>query len=362
MNHIKALDGWRGICAILVVLFHFAANSHFYDLGIIRNASLFVDFFFVLSGFVMAGNYQHKLVGGMPVSKFMWLRFARLYPLHVFVLGLFVVTELFFMNYVTEFSSIGRQAFDGQYSIPALFANIFMLQGLGVYDHLTWNGPSWSISTEFFAYVLLALFFRSRIIFVLLIAASPFLLLEIVQEGSRFWFVVRCMAGFSGGVLTYELYQRIKIGANTIVEIIAVLAIVIMVSFVPNPYSYMLAPFAFSLAVYVFAHEAGFISKQLATKPMQFLGKISFSVYLLHMFIQLRLINLGSLLEKNGLVLFSHRGEERFIGINEWWGDAAYVGMLAIVIFASWVTYTMVEVKGGKFLKAFWTRRAKQKG
>jgi peptidoglycan/LPS O-acetylase OafA/YrhL len=60
-NRFEALDGWRGICACLVVLFHFHGYSPIYSWGLIRNSYLFVDFFFVLSGFVIAWNYATRL-------------------------------------------------------------------------------------------------------------------------------------------------------------------------------------------------------------------------------------------------------------------------------------------------------------
>jgi peptidoglycan/LPS O-acetylase OafA/YrhL len=60
---LPALDAWRGMCALLVALFHLNVLSHFYTLSLIRNASLCVDFFFVLSGFIMRYVYQE----GVPV-------------------------------------------------------------------------------------------------------------------------------------------------------------------------------------------------------------------------------------------------------------------------------------------------------
>lgn len=54
-----------------------------------RNAYLFVDFFFVLSGFVIASTYQERIAGGFSVWRFMLLRLGRLYPLHIAVLVAF---------------------------------------------------------------------------------------------------------------------------------------------------------------------------------------------------------------------------------------------------------------------------------
>ena len=53
----RALDSWRGIAACLVALYHLDAYSHLFDVPFLRNSYLMVDFFFVLSGFVIAANY-----------------------------------------------------------------------------------------------------------------------------------------------------------------------------------------------------------------------------------------------------------------------------------------------------------------
>jgi peptidoglycan/LPS O-acetylase OafA/YrhL len=80
-----ALDGWRGICACLVALYHFRAvlgvtvNSHLFSVATIQHAYLFVDFFFVLSGFVIASRYQERISGKITsVADFLKLRLGRL--------------------------------------------------------------------------------------------------------------------------------------------------------------------------------------------------------------------------------------------------------------------------------------------
>ncbi len=64
MGRFLVLDSWRGIAACLVALFHLDAYSHLYAVPFLRNSWLFVDFFFVLSGFVIAANYQQRLRDG----------------------------------------------------------------------------------------------------------------------------------------------------------------------------------------------------------------------------------------------------------------------------------------------------------
>src|SRR5688500_8507161 len=103
------LDSWRGIAACCVVFFHFEAFSHIYDIPLVRNSFLFVDFFFVLSGFVIAANYQERLVGGFGVFRFIVLRFGRLYPLHLFVLVIYIGARAL-QSSVPELASLAKTA------------------------------------------------------------------------------------------------------------------------------------------------------------------------------------------------------------------------------------------------------------
>src|SRR4051812_44990107 len=82
-----SLDGWRGISACMIAFMHMPGHL---DIPIINNASLFVDLFFVLSGFVLSATYQEKLLAGFGVGRFIFLRWARIYPLHFAVLALYL--------------------------------------------------------------------------------------------------------------------------------------------------------------------------------------------------------------------------------------------------------------------------------
>jgi peptidoglycan/LPS O-acetylase OafA/YrhL len=77
-----AMDGIRGIAAILVALFHFRATFLHYDNNVIGDGYLAVDLFFVLSGFVLAHAYEHRFARGMTTFEFMRARVIRLYPLY----------------------------------------------------------------------------------------------------------------------------------------------------------------------------------------------------------------------------------------------------------------------------------------
>jgi peptidoglycan/LPS O-acetylase OafA/YrhL len=147
MKRFVVLDSWRGIAACLVALFHLDAYSHLYGVPFLRNSWLFVDFFFVLSGFVIAANYQQRLLDGFGAGRFLLLRLGRLYPLHFAMLALFIGFELLkvlkrvlipalvSVNSVVPFSA-------PQEAPNTIVANLLLVQSLHVFDFLTWNVPA----------------------------------------------------------------------------------------------------------------------------------------------------------------------------------------------------------------------------
>jgi peptidoglycan/LPS O-acetylase OafA/YrhL len=90
----EALDALRGICALLVVLFHIPIYHALKGTESFVNLQFCVDMFFALSGFVLCHAYGHRLSNGRQGLRFAWMRFARLWPLHMVMLGLFVAIEL----------------------------------------------------------------------------------------------------------------------------------------------------------------------------------------------------------------------------------------------------------------------------
>src|SRR5258708_20049 len=92
-THFRVSDSWRGIAALLVAIFHLNVYSAIYSLDFIRNAYLFVDFFFVLSGFVITHSYAGRLGTLEGLGTFAIRRLGPLWPLHAVVLLAFVIVE-----------------------------------------------------------------------------------------------------------------------------------------------------------------------------------------------------------------------------------------------------------------------------
>lgn len=369
-----ALDSWRGIAACLVALFHLDAYSHLYDVPFLRNSWLFVDFFFVLSGFVIAANYEQRLLEGFGVGRFLLLRLGRLYPLHFAMLVLFIAFELLKVlkgvlvpalpvNPIAPFST-------PQEAPSTIVANLLLVQSLHVFDFLTWNVPSWSISTEFYTYVVFALCLtglrkRAWIAVFLAMIGGPVLIAALSEHNMNThydWGIVRCLYGFAAGVLAWSTYEkwREKLGrwlSGSLPEWTALGLVVAFVSVAGTTLVSIAAPYLFALVVLVFAFEGGTASAILRSRLPVFLGTISYSIYMTHVFVERRIFDAAGALDKLlRIQVFTHRDingvDFYFLGTRMWHGDVAYAVYLAMVVVMSCFTYRWIEKPGREWVRA----------
>ena len=367
-NRFEALDGWRGVCACLVVLFHFHGYSPISTSPLVRNSYLFVDFFFVLSGFVIAWNYSNRLGSWPEMRRFLVLRLGRLYPLHVFMLLLFLAYETAKMVMGAN-QATPPATFTGETHPGAVLSNLFLVQSLHVHDSLTWNGPSWSISTEAWTYVLFALVCVGLGLrgWMLAVAAvvPPLWLLHVSGTGMDItydWGLVRCVFGFALGV-GCAWFQRahprglLRVGRHeaTVLELFMVAAVVLFVSAVGKSAWSLLAPFVFTVAVLVFASEQGWVSRLFRTAPMRWLGKLSYSIYLTHFFFVMLVPVVVKKLARLDLWTPMPLPGGQYVqayGRNDLEGTLFYIAVLALTLAFSALTYRWVETPGRD-----WSRR-----
>jgi len=148
----RILDSWRGIAALFVATYHFEVTWHWHEIALVRHSFLFVDFFFMLSGFVIAHAYGRKIKSGADLISFIVRRFGRVWPLSASVLLAFIAVEAVKLVLAKGFGiSTGTAPFDphGYTPLSALPAHFLLATALNLQDTLTWNGPDWSISAEF---------------------------------------------------------------------------------------------------------------------------------------------------------------------------------------------------------------------
>jgi peptidoglycan/LPS O-acetylase OafA/YrhL len=289
------LDTWRGIAALTVAFGHFKTNGWLSSLPLASASYRLVDFFFVLSGFVIAHSSARRVsLGPREASRFLVRRFFRLWPLHVFILMLFFAYQVA----VAAANLLGivekPVAFSGSFSLRWLPHNLLLVQAWETTPYNTWNEPAWSISTEVFAYLTFVLVFSClgsfaywacAALFVgtfCLAASSPD-----VMTATYTWAIVRCLVGFHAGVAVYWLWSTVKsatVPAATWVEVSAVAALLAAVIYLPLRFGVFVVP-VFCICVFVFAFEQGRISRGLRQGPLVWLGDRSYSIYLGHAFL-----------------------------------------------------------------------------
>ena len=302
----EALDGWRGIAALLVAVFHFQVASHFYFLPLIRNSYLMVDFFFVLSGLVISHAYFNKLYINKQIGIFFFRRIGRIWPMHVTMLATFVFAEtLLFLtqNYVGQ--ALPRPPFSAERNLASIPSNFLLLNGISNFQFGTWNGPSWSVSAELWINLLFALCVISipkRLISpaifslmagcaVTLAAFSPTYL-----DSKDAFSLARCGYGFFLGYFVWKAitHNRFKIPGpsfGTILEIFTISFAAIAVSMSDININQMFMPFIFAMFVFVFANNFGAVSNFMQKRFFLTLGRLSYSIYITHFFVAFCLYN-----------------------------------------------------------------------
>jgi peptidoglycan/LPS O-acetylase OafA/YrhL len=339
-DRFAALDGWRGIAACMVALFHVRANGHISELELVKNAHLFVDYFFVLSGFVIAATYKERLARGLSIWRFMLLRFGRLYPLHIAVLFGFLAFDL------------ARGQSQAENLLSALLPRVLLLHGLGMFETRLWNIPSWTVSTEFFAYLAFALVIaalkgKSVRVFVAVVLVCPVVLYLQARDDATGYEMVRCLYGFGAGVLTWHVFRRFRgrIPAGTLAELGAAAAVPLFVSAFGRTAWAIASPAVFAAAVLIFASERGIAARMLASKPFVFLGTVSYSIYMVHYFVGARL---GDLLRVGKVA--GVRAVD-LIGVEKWAGDVLTLAYLALVVLISALTYRFIEAPAREWFR-----------
>jgi peptidoglycan/LPS O-acetylase OafA/YrhL len=344
-REIRSLTGIRGIAASWLVLFHVHERD---DLGgvlktLLTHGYLGVDLFFLLSGFVIAFSYGRLATAGWSLKSyrtFLLRRFGRVYPLYFVMTGAISATILAGWSKELPLQNFGT----------VFLANVALVQ--------TWfsianiDGPAWSISTEFAAYLLFPLLGactlttrRTALLFAVPLACLAVIYflqfvptpptIELYRMGplNVYWgagAILRCLSEFTIGLAAYRLtqFQWVKRWAGEPLVAYAVTAVLLALLCMHG--MDVLAVMAMSPLLLVLASDQNLVSRLMGSRVVFFMGEISYSVYLLHsQFLRLRRIG-----EVKWLV--SNLGE---VGADV----AALAVLYASLILCSWLTYQMVE-------------------
>jgi peptidoglycan/LPS O-acetylase OafA/YrhL len=154
-QRFEVLDGMRGVAAIIVMIFHFFAHSTTYPY-LSKNGYIAVDFFFILSGFVIMHSYGRRLATGMSTTDYVLRRVIRLYPMAMIGMLLGAVSLYLYCrlgNGDYSLREIGASTLSNLLLVPFLGdRSIAWLDGVSVTGHLfPGNNPMWSIFFEMVA-------------------------------------------------------------------------------------------------------------------------------------------------------------------------------------------------------------------
>jgi peptidoglycan/LPS O-acetylase OafA/YrhL len=372
VQRFEVLDTWRGVCALFVALLHFNVQSHLFGLPIIRNASIFVDFFFLLSGFVISHAYERRLGTRESTAVFVLRRFGRLWPLHVATLSIFVGLDLAKFGAVSllgvSVNTSPAVSASRETAILSVLANVALVQALGLYSTfrtLQWNYPSWSISVEFYTYLIFAAVCfvpgRYRTYGTMLLCALGGVVIILfsptgLRQGEDLA-LFRCLYGFFAGMLVYRTFTRTRLTRYTNThEIVAVAAVLLFTSVPNNSPIAMAAPLVFGYVIWVFAHGGGGISRLLSNRIGRTIGDWSYSIYMVHAAIIMVVFLAVRVLERTvGLQLIAVNPEDlnrQIVMPSMWMGDAVFVLYIPAVLFAASLTYRWIEVPGRNYFNA----------
>ncbi|MBN3833701.1 acyltransferase [Burkholderia sp. Ac-20344] len=349
-ERLHELDSLRGLAAIGVIAWHYTNHfraspfptlmAPFYGHGL-----LLVDFFFVLSGFVLARTYWN---GGRSTNFSANLRdrIARLYPLHFVMLCLVAVMQWVLVHHLNSPPFVYTSNDTREFVL-----NVLLLNRTGLERGFSFNAPSWSISAEFvvniaFLAVILA---RRRAAVVLMAVGFGLALVAVLRNGliSNATFIgvdndiFRATFGFCIGVALFRINSALDDVAISkfAYDILAAASIACFLYYCASSKFASGLDLAITLILFptliIGAMRGVVVNTALRLPPLVFLGTISYSIYLVHFPVQLATHIVG--IASGHELPYNSRG--------------FFVAFFVITIVLSWVTYRTIELPGKSLLR-----------
>ena len=305
-KHFLILDALRGVAAIVVVLFHvleiYSGGDHVKQL--VNHGYLAVDFFFMLSGYVMAHAYDDRW-HQMTLKDFFKRRLIRLHPM--IIAGMTIGALCFFFGASEIFPKIAQTTI-WQLLLVLVIGYTLIPVPLSM-DIRGWNemhplnGPAWSLFLEYIANILHALILRKLskpVLFILvLIAAAALIHLAVTSPGGDIiggWSIepVQLRIGFTRLLFPYMagmlLRRAIKVAGGKQTFLFSSLLLILVLSFprvggheylwLNGLYDSLTVILIFPIIIYLGA--TGEVKSSFAQKVCTFLGDVSYPVYIIH--------------------------------------------------------------------------------
>jgi len=317
------LDISRGFAAICVVLQHYvhffynSTEAYYYDqqpfyeyiaFGY-RFGSVAVPFFFILSGFIFFTFYKKKISEkNITFKDFIILRISRLYPLHILTLFMMLILQKIYYMSISDYFVYKN------ISLENFILHIFLIQEWGTgsifnfNDGWGFNGPSWSISVEFFAYIsffIVALFFVKNFFESIIFLIFLLIMYTIIQPslGNMSLGVVLFYLGGATYYLTNIIKKYLLLSRLLLITVILALDILIFGRFLnsfflefQNSVAHLIGD-RFMILLYLVKFPLLIINLNIIQfyfnklgKPFGLVGDLSYTIYLIHFPLQVVII------------------------------------------------------------------------
>jgi peptidoglycan/LPS O-acetylase OafA/YrhL len=360
-KQIHALTGIRGIAALWVVVLHGANYTSVATLlpqwlsSVITKGWLGVDLFFILSGFVIAYVHQKDFynlnVGS--IYNFLKLRLARIYPAHL--VATLILLPIVIGAGIFSFVNLPENIYTN-YDLKRLFFSLTLTNGWGFSNSNGWNFPSWSVASEWFAYLLFPLIawvlnkiksIKKFITIIIIIILSMHLIAITMNDASQYmpkaqWMLLRVTSEFIVGCCLFNICNNVpkKLCSDkvsfSIVGLIFLLCVLRLPAFFDGLFIIL-----FSFLILNLSQSKGIISRLLSSKIMLYLGHISYSIYLTHFTV---------LIVFNQIMKRIHFIEQPSIG----YLLVFYMGYITLSIIAGHMLFSLVENPSRKYLRLHW--------
>ncbi|MBW3099075.1 acyltransferase family protein [Pseudohoeflea coraliihabitans] len=293
----RLFSTWRLLAALLVMAYHFC-HYHAEPRPIVtwfEHMLPLLDMFFIMSGFLIFDRYGSMENTGRNYLRFLIKRLARLYPLHLFTLSVFVAFAL-----LVHFGVLNSQGAGDRYDLAALPANLLLVQAWGGSNGLSFNYVSWSLSGEWFAYLLFPLILfvagRGRQLGLVLLLALMLLGLEYADRHAedkydlwyytKHWAAYRVAADFLFGVILCRAARQLRVPPGAQWLAWAMLAATFWAMFAEAGIYLTLAMFGVAITLAALSERRDANATRWLD-PLMPVASVSFGVYLWHPVIEL---------------------------------------------------------------------------
>ncbi len=353
---LRPLTTLRFVAAVWLLAYHFRDRLGL-DLGALSGTialgSLGVDLFFILSGFILAHVYAGKVESGSYAHvDFLVNRIARVYPLHLATLAAMVILW-------AGARTLGVRFPEEAFRLTDLPAHLAMVHAWGFTETVGWNFPSWSISAEWFAYLLFPVFAGVWLAFgrrpILGLSAAFALLLVCYTAGEHIFArdfteltaqngALRIVPSFAIGVALYLTGRSHRLAQGWAWPL-AGLALAGVVGATSLRLDTLWAWPGLALGVFALAEVArqgrdGAFGGRAAV----YCGEISYAMYMVHLPVDIVYFQAAARL---GL------SQESPLAVRV----LAWIGVFVAVIIAAAIAHHLIERPARERIRAWWMRR-----